>query len=370
MIGFVLPHSSNALLLVNPIMCVLFWLFKENKSTLRISGLVIVPLLLSLFYNLLQVSSLKPILLCVTLGLYVFIFPFVDSRLGVKPIYFYVTLIIILISQLAYVLDVSFITNLLDTFYPIEGENESMYSHMRSNVTVENMLNYRLGGLYRNPNDCARSLTLLLVSFLVLFRDKKVLPFMALSLGGVLITGSRTGAVIAILIIIAFFVFCTNSRSLLLICVLSAFIVVLLFTAISDNSFMRALDVSSGFNNSLSFKWNTFEYYINNEDSIIRILLGYLDPERFDSSYGIMNHFDSDYGYLFFNYGIIGFTGILLYSLALLKRMTKSGRVFLIILLWMVTSTVFSSYRCVFVYMLLLSLVFNQNHNDKSILRS
>lgn len=368
-IGFILPHSSPLLYMVNPLLCVLFWLLKGDKRIFRISALVIIPLLISLLTNLLQTASLKPILLCITIMMYTALFPFADREVSVKPVFFYVTLLIIMVSQIAYILDISFITNWLDTLYPIEGVREGMYSHMRRNITLENMINYRLGGLYRNPNDCARSITLLLASFLILFRDKKSVPFLALSFIAILLTGSRTGSVICAIIIVAYVFFCIHSSTVLRLGVIFAAVLVLLFLFLASNPIMRGLDISSGFNNSLNYKWDTFAYYIQNELSSVKLLFGHLDSDQFESGFGVMNKFDADYGYLVFNYGIIGFLGILIYSICLFTRMFKPGRVLFLVLLWMITSTVFSSFRCVFVYVLLLSLVFNQNKNGKRLKR-
>ncbi len=365
-IGFILPHSNMATLLVNPLLCIVFWLLKDSKTCFRASGLFIIPLLLSLLANLLHVTSLKPVMLCVTLMMYAFVFPFSNRQISVSPIFFYVTLFIILVSQLAYILDISFITNLLDSLYPFEGERESMYSHMRSSITVDNMLNYRLGGLYRNPNDCARSITLLFVSYLILFRNKRVLPFLVLSMVGIILTGSRTGTVVGMLIIVAFVFYCRSFPTILKVLVIVATIVVTFLSASSD-FVLRGLDISSGLNNSANLKWDTFLFYFQNETSLSKILIGYLDPFRFDSGGMAMSQFDADYGYLIFNYGLLGFAGILFYSMYLWGKMSKPGRVYFILLLWMITSTIFSSYRCVFEYMLLLSLVFNQNYNGKLI---
>lgn len=366
-LGFLLPHSYTFLLIVNPLLCVLFWSLNKSKRLSNVALLVFVSLLISVLINLTQLSSLKPLFTCVTIMMYVVCFPLTDKYINVPCGYFFFTAFVIFLTQIAYILDVSFITSFLDSYYPIEGDLESMYSHLRSNVTFDNMLSYRLGGLYRNPNQCARSLTLLLASYLLLFKNRKTFWFVALTFVGVVLTGSRTGFIIAALIIVAYIFFCVKVSPIAKIAVIAAAVGVVSFMLIAGASIFRAVDIASGMGGSSTLKFNTFVYYFQNEPSFVRLLFGYLDPKRFQSGYGVMDQFDADYGYLVFDYGLVGFVMILVFNLVVFLKTNKQGRVFFLVLLWMVTGTVFSSYRAVFVYILLLSLVYNKNQNGRHI---
>lgn len=359
-LGFVLPHTSTVFLMVNPILCLLFWLLRRRKRIWGAALLVFVSLSISILANMTQVASMKPLLTCVTIMMYSVCFPFADAEIRVRPVYFYVTLVCIVLTQVAYLLDVSFVTNLLDTYYPIEGDLENVYLNMQRNITYENMLSYRLGGLYRNPNQCARSLTLLLAAFLLLYKERNIWWFAVLAFAGIVLTGSRTGFIIASLIIVTYIIVCIKTSSPVKISIGIAAAVGIAYMMLAGPGIFRAVDIAAGMSGSSGLKFEAFSYYIQNEQSSIRLLFGYLDPDRFQSTSGVLDYFDADYGYLIFNYGIVGFAMILLFNLFLFNKTDREGRVYFIVLLWMITSSIYSSFRALFVYMLLLSLVYNR----------
>ena len=65
-----------------------------------------------------------------------------------------ICLSIIVISQIAYILNIPFVVNLINIFYP-----DDIYS-LKSEYLLSNssngFLNMRYGGLFRNPNHCGR----------------------------------------------------------------------------------------------------------------------------------------------------------------------------------------------------------------------
>lgn len=225
-------------------------------------------------------------------------------------------------------------------------------------------MSFRMGGLYRNSNDCSRMLTFLMAGFLILNNEKSIRtlsPFIIICYFAVLITGSRTGFVVASLI---FIVFLFIDRKVSVgwrwgIVALSVVVFVIILFSGSDT--FRGFNVVEGFSNSANAKVYVFQDYLEHENSVYRILLGYLDPDRFEASnIEIMTKFDADYGYLIFQYGFIGFGAVLLFFYTLFRRINKSGRIFFILLLWIVSSSVITSFRASFVFMLLLSCVYTK----------
>ena len=360
-LGFLLPRTSTALLLVNPLLCLFYQLFKQNRIYYRNNWIVLVPLLLTLFINLPQEISSKSILSSATVLMYFFCFPIV-GRVKIPNFYFYLILTYILLTQLAYVMDIPVVVRFLDTYYPYSEDLVKRFEHMQNTITEENMLNFRMGGLYRNSNDCARQLSFLLAGFLVLNGKKsvrKLLPFVIICFYAVLLTGSRTGFVTAsTLIIVFFFVNKTLSASWRFSFVLLA-IGMFFYLPFYESDSLRGFDVFR--TGSVDKKMETFIYYLSTETSSFRILLGYLDASRFDVSIAperIMSSFDSDYGSVIFSYGFIGFLAILFFFYTIFRRMDKYGRLYFIVLLWMYSSTIVKSYRGFFTFMLLLSIVY------------
>lgn len=370
-LGFLLPHTSTFFLLVNPLLCVFYQLYKQNRVFYKKNWIVLAPILLTLLINLPQGVSSKSIMLCFTILLYFFCFPMV-GRVKIPNGYFYFILSFVLLSQVAYAFDITFMENILNTYYPI-SEEDAAAIYQQSTVNANNLLDFRLGGLFHNANQCARYITFLLASFLILNYKKTIrqmLPFVIISFYAVLLTGSRTGFVVASAIIIIYLFI--DDRVLAGWRYGTAFIAVavFLFLVFGGSSTFRGFDVMD--TGSTDMKQETFMYYLSNENSVFRILLGYLDVSRFDSSGGdidyVMAKFDSDYGSIIFSYGFIGFLCILLYFFTIFRKMDNNGKAFFVLLLWMYSSTIVKSFRAVFLFMLLLSCVYNQHKRylDKS----
>lgn len=365
-LGFLLPHTSTLFMLANPLFCLLYQFYKQNQFVYKYNWIVCVPVLMALLINMPLGVSVKSMMSGIILLLYFLCFPMVKET-KVPILYFYVILSVIVLTQLAYVLKISFIIRFLDTYYPISIEDAMYYGWLRNNVTMGNIMHFRLGGLYRNPNQCSRSLTFLMASFLILNKDKRIrelLPFIIICVYGVLLTGSRTGFIIASLIIIVF-LFLDNKVSVawrygIVLVAIAGFV---FLTTVGANSF-RGFDVNDTGSSDLKIK--TFLYYLSTENSFISLLFGHLDSNRFDSSVEVMRYFDADYGYIVFQYGFLGFASVLVYFFTLFLRTNKTGRIFFILMLWMITSTIVTSYRALFIFMLLLSVVYNNNKRGVS----
>ena len=361
-VGFLLPHSSTTLLLINPLLCIFYKCFKQNKIYYKKNWIVIIPILLSLFINYPQGVEMKALLSCVTILLYFFCFPII-GKVSIPNIFFYIILSVIVLSQLAYVLNISFLVNILDTYYPFSEDNNAI-KYMKSTITVDNMLNYRMGGLYRNSNQCSRFLTFLLAGFLILNHEKnvvKLLPFVIVALLGVILTGSRTGFVVAGLMVILYtFV---NKQIPTSFRYLATFIFVLYFIIllVQGTGEFRSTSVAEGMGSSMKSKYETLMYYLSTEHSAFRLLFGYLDVSHFESGSEVMDSFDSDVGFIIYCFGFIGMICILIYFYYLFKRMNKYGRIYSILLLWMFSSTIVTSFRAFFLFMLILSCIYNQN---------
>lgn len=366
-LGFLLPHSSTALLLVNPLLCLFYKCFKQNRGFYKYNWIVFVPIIVSLLINLPQEISTKSALLTLTILLYFFCFPIV-GKVKVPNAYFYILLGVIFATQIAYAYNITFIERFLNTYYPLSEEDKAVL-YQQEHITVDTILNYRLGGLYHNSNQCARYLTFLLTAFVIFNSEKsykKLLPFVAVSYYAILLTGSRTGFVVASLGIIAYFFVEKRVSSLWRTIVIVAFIAVFLVLTFSGSNTFRGFNVIGGFGNSASLKMNTFAYYLFSENSVIRILIGYLDFLRFDISGAsdyVMKKFDADYGYLIFQYGFVGFIAILLYFFSLFRRVDINKKLFFILFLWMFSSTIVTSFRAFFIFMLLLSVIYSNNGN-------
>ena len=362
-ISFVLPHTSTLLLLVNPMLFVIYQCFRMNHGLYRYNWIVVVPILFSMIVNLPQEVKMKAVMNCSIILMYFFCFPLV-GKVRIPNAYLKLTLALIVFSQIVYIFHIPRLSDLLDTLYPIAEMDVHGVNSMRRYISLSNVMNYRLGGMYRDPNICAKSLTMLLAAFIALNYGKSLktlLPFSAVCFLAVLGTGSRTGFVVAAAIVVIFLFLDRRIprfwRWAALVAALGGLVFIL-----TSRMEMRGLNVTQGFQNSANAKYLMFRDYLDHEDSLFRLLFGYMDYDRFIPTIAnVIEKFDADYGYLIYCFGFVGFAAILIYFYTIFKRMDAMRYIVFVLLLWMFTSTIVMAYRSFFSFMLILSCVYNQH---------
>lgn len=364
-LGFLLPHTSNALLLVNPLFCLMFQCFKQNRVFFKKNWSIIIPLLITLVLNIGQVD-IKSQLSFAAILLYVFCFPFVVN-VRINNIFLYFILFVVLLSQMAYVFRIPTLSNFFDTYYPISEQGLNEFQNMVYKVGVGNMFNFRHGGLYRNSNICSKSICFLLMFFLYNNKGrgiKKIILFVVTSMFIIVLTGSRTGFFVGGLTIMLYLFLRADIKSYWKWGAAIVFSSFFIYLIVSNVGGYRALDLESAWEGSGNSKWRVFIEYISGENSVVRLLFGYFDTSRWEKPYAdILSQFDSDYGDLIFAYGIIGFTSFMYFFYSIFRRVEKMGKAFFILLLWMISSTVVTSYRFFFIYMLMLSIIYSDYRN-------
>ncbi len=370
LLAFLLPHTSTLFLMVNPLLCVTLAFLSLGRKNIKYFWVVLIPLVLSLAFNSAGDVGIKSLLSWVTIAMYFTLFPFVGP-VKVRNSYLTICLIFIILSQLVYLLDIGFLTSFIDTYYPISENDMNFYSYMRNNISYENMTNFRLGGLYRNPNQCARYLTFLLAFYLVSNRQKPLrsqwmFPLTALS--AILMTGSRTGLVVAALLLFFTLFRKRDMPAMAKFVTILAVVFAGIYLASSELSDMRSLDFQRGFSGSFNLKWVTFYYYFISEESLLYMLFGHLDPEQFQNLMMMgMEQFDTDYGNLIYCFGIVGFLSFFVYWIIIGSKITKESRVYFFLLFWMLGSTLVMSYRACFIFQLFLSIIYSNDIKNRDI---
>lgn len=371
LLAFLLPHTTVWLMAVNPILCLLLEFSKSRKTHYSRNKMVVIPFVIILLLSILDDGvTFKGVFMCITILLYVACFPMV---IGVKPpnVYLYLTLGAIVVSQFACIFSIPIISSFIEKFYPVLDVYQNSITDISSGVTMDSIYLYRLGGLYRNENNCARAVSMLMAFFIILNSNKslrKIIVYCGICFGSIILTGSRTGFVVASVIAFAYMYYDKRIKSAwrygILLLALIAFIIIM--TKGSDT--LRGLNVAQGLQDSANQKFTTFLYYLTHEESPIRLLFGYLDSSRFVSPGGvIMNYFDSDYGDVIFCYGFIGFFTLVIYYYKIFKCLRGIERVYYFILLWIISSTIFTAFRAFFIFMLLLSVIFTKGSEDTAV---
>ena len=357
-IGLLLPHSGMISQLVNPLLCFLF--FSKNKGRFdRVGMMPLVAVCISMLLNMVGAASGKSMLTALSIIMCIVAFPMVNN-VRVKNVYLYICFGVIFLSQIAYVFHLNFIISIVDTIWPIGTWGEDFITRTNATVNINNYFEFRLGGLYRNPNHLAKYVTILLAIYLVNNNHKSIRNqalFSTLCFICLMLTGSRTGFVIGSLLIL--FGLLGNQRSSRTIRVIAAIGVIgyLIYTFVSDSG-GRGMHIEEGLQDSAGAKLLIVMDYLINEKNPIYLIFGHLDFSLFNPSFDVNYSFDCEYGYLIYCFGFFGLFAFSYYLVRIYKRVDKSDRIFFFVLLWMITSSIFMAYRTVFVVMFLLSTIY------------
>lgn len=373
LLGLFLPHISTALMAINPLMLLMLYYINRKKSNTSFSIVKLflcTVIFISFFYSFITVSheSDKYIFSSVFLMMLIMFFPFTGPS-QIHGSYFFFAIGFILFTQLIYLFNLPSLQKTLEMLYPVEKLTASSFEYMTENISSSNIFNFRLGGVFRNANQSARFTCLITAVYLADRHNeslRKTGLYLLLAFISVLLTGSRTGLVVFSLII---FVFLYRNHSIKR--NLKVALVLLVMIAIVPSFFtgstqFRGFNVSQGFNDSANVKWYVLMDYLSQHNSAFHLLFGYGDVNTFQpSKINIFPIFDSEYGELIYTYGFVGFILVIIFYIKSIRICRKENRLFFIILLWAITSTILLSYRMSFLFMLFLSHFVSLNNSSR-----
>ncbi len=388
-IAILLPHIG-ALYLVNPLLLFLLWMrYSPSLSAhqLRDIKMVLVAIIvISLIWNLLYGIPIdsKSIIRGIYISEILLFFPYIGN-LKFRNIYLYIITGVILLSQLAYLLDIGSVINLIDKFYPYTGDNISetadfLYEKSAQAQSLSDLQRIRFGGLFHNSNQCMKYISLCTVIFAIENYKKRFwrqLPFWTIISTSTLLAGSRTGFVIIFTTLILMLIILKKPDISLFRIILSLSLAYLLFSLLSSvlASEFRMFDLSSGTEvdeGSIWIKVDHFKYYINLVYEVRQILVGNFDIDSIRSVYHTpFSQFDSEWGNAIYIYGYL-FLGIyFIYILKIFSSLRGINILAVLIFLWVISSTVLFSYRTSFACFLILSKCYSsslQYSYDRNIL--
>lgn len=363
-IGLFLPHQSFILMAIPPLMY--FMLARKSKRHEHdsLAFLFCFSTAVTLAFCLLkkeEISS-KSLLEWINLLLLFLLFPAVN-QCKIKKIYFYVFISIIILSQLVYILNISAIVNLIESLYPIGDESSHYEDYIQENIDVTNITSFRLSGIFRNPNQTARYVTLIIAIFLSNSLPNKLKTaeclFMIASFGSVFLTGSRTGFIIASLLVIYYFynIQLRKGAKVGIILLISIILILIIGNGVNVENY-RSMMILDGIDNSAKLKLETFIDYLGKESSLTSLLFGHFDALNYHANAGVLNIFDAEYGYGIYKFGFAGFGLLVIFVISCFVHTPRKQRIFFIVFMWCITSTIFFSFRMSLVTTICLSLLY------------
>ena len=223
--------------------------------------------------------SAKSVVRCVMIMLMLVFFPFLKAH-KIYPATIYVAIIYLLFSQLCYFFQLTPFWMYYDSVYPYNGDIYIYTSTYLSKQYMNFMV--RFGGLYHNPNQCARAYTFLLAILLIEWKSlgantwKKVMLVMLFF--GVLLTGSRTG-LLAFLVMNAYYYYKNNDSVNKVRNVTVMALVGLVILYFYSNIEIRSVKLSEGMDDSFGSKIGFLMDYLHDETSWLYVLFGHFNMD-------------------------------------------------------------------------------------------
>lgn len=372
-LGLFLPHDNIVCEIIHAILPVLLIIIFNNERQYmhrpRIMLFLVAIIILSFILNVLMgnVIETKDIY---RLFSYIFLFglfPYVSKNTFISNKILYATAIIILTSQIAYVFNISFLVSFFDKLYPYTGETRSFSSEylLQGAGNIDFIVNRRYGGLYHNPNQLVRFLSLILIVFYIENKTNKlikIIPFIIITTISYILAGSRTGLLVGIILTVTYFLFLKKQQkktigfiSLLIILAVISYGITVAFEGYE----LRIFSIKEGLEGSLKTKFIWFSNFITQLQSPIKFLFGHYSSNNVTNAYGIPL-LDSEWGELFYCFGLLGFLTLTIFYIQLFRFKDKNITFFLLILLWGITSTIIFSFRMSFLFMLTLSKYYSE----------
>jgi hypothetical protein len=377
MFGLFMPNGTLFYYLV-PVVIFLLGLrySKFNNSVFSFKyillALILISFILFAITNTDKIDA-KGLLRNIVLFELILFFPFAKN-VRIPNTYLYFTLIFIFISQISYMLGIDTITSFFNRNYPYDGDYAQYQSdYLKSAADRMSLVNrdLRLGGLFTNPNQCARYLNIIFAVFLIENYNAKlkpILPFLIIYVLSIIATGSRTGFFITI-VVFSYYLYIKstnkkNASKYILILLVLFFVSGFIYLANSELAqTLRFLDFDEGLEKSLFTKIGILTNYLLENANLLKAMFG-----NFSNDGVFAIQFDSEWGELVYRYGLIFIFSLILFYLHFYRRTAPRSRLIFFILLWMISGTVLISYRASFVFLLALSK-YSYNLMDKKKLK-
>ena len=329
---------------------------------------VIISLVFSSLNN--QIFYLETVLKILNICVIIVFFP-LNGNYVISNKLIIISLLIIILTQISFLFKISSIVNIIETYYTSE-EYVNSYEVYALNEDSYGIFNFRFGGIYRNPNQCGRMVTLLYSIFLI--NRKKITSkdaiYIILFLTSIFLTGSRTSFLIFLVLTAVFFIIINKKKSKKVMFFLPFLILFVIPFINFENRIFDFSELSgSGREASVNAKLDFLLAYINQTlyDDPFKLVFGTFNLDNVEYRYSsvLLNRFDSEFGYLLHGLGFFVIIVIFVFLIKLYVISNANFRFLMIIFLWSFTSTILTNFRFSLIYFLILSFYFNRKKVKK-----
>lgn len=357
-----LPHVGW-LQYLNPLLLLLIVAVSCKGIKLSfIQFLMVLSVFVSFALSVTTFSDSKSILKSITIIMCLLLYSNIE-KVKIPNSFYYIGVIVILLSQIAYIFNWSLLIGFFNEYY-ISEETLDYYQRYQD----YSFSSIRFGGIYNNPNQCARTVSFLMVYYFLdnnLSIAKKNILFISLCFASIVLTGSRTGMGFALVSVLFFYLRNKSIHTVIrmLPVLILAGVILLLF--VPSNYEIRGFDFAEGVENSIGSKQTFLRNYLSNQHSVLRLLVGMFWTNanlinQFTS--GVSSTLDSEWGWSIYTYGFVFLALYIVWMVCIFKEAkNNNNKIIVVIFLWAISSTLLFSYRALFIFTLLLSKVVGKN---------
>lgn len=365
---FIMPNNNIFYLFV-PISFVILFNIRTKTNINSIITLVLLSLLITFLINIdKNYLRFKDYSRFVTLIIFVITFTKLRGSAILKP-YIYFAVFFLVLSQFAFFLNISFLVDLINANYVSELSEYKIQSYENFQIS-EYGLN-RLGGIYFNSNQYAKFIEFILLALVFeknQFNKNELIFLGSIIIFSIVATGSRTSFIVLISILLGYLYFNNklNHKNVVLLITISFLLLGYLLVTTNFSEF-RMFKIQEGLDNSFGIKVQLFQRYLSDVDSPLHLLFGNLSTQVLIQEYGfIVSSTDFDLGNVTISYGLVFYLLFFVFCFISYKRMLTKYRVFFIILLWMLSSTIINSYRAAPIFFLMIGLYYKRSMYEKN----
>ncbi len=360
---------GNIFYMLVPTVFMLLYNYRHQKISMVnvCSWLLIFAIFLSLILNISEpYISTKTIQRNVTL--IVLLFSFTNLKIGtiLKP-YIWFTLIYVVISQIAFLYNITPITRIYDSIYDITGYYYEQFNMDISMINIENIgISLRLGGIFYNSNNCGEFISLIYALGLCESKQYKrveLILFCIIIFAAIFMTGSRT-ALLAYAAISSVYIYITKRSLALPIILIAVTLILLNFNTLFE---FRIFKIQEGMDNSFGVKMDIIDNYLTQCNSSIDLLFGSGNTDVMSYNYG--QKFlgtDCDLGDILVSYGLLFYIFYIPFYITIARSLKREYFVILLVLIWMFSNTIIFNYRMSAVWLLTLGVLYNNSLYSKT----
>lgn len=317
---------------------------------------------ISMILNINGLYDFKDVLIALNIVFLVLFFPYGFKRNKISCRLIYVISIYILISQLCYIFEINLLINFFEAIYKNEDSGQDFTFFISRAL--------RNGGIYFNPNQASKYLTLLLALVITAnFKNRDKFLLASILFISVILTGSRTGLITFLLIMFGYSVFHYKRKIISVVILLCGMGALFLFGKGS-----RSLNF--GQSGSASYKIDAIKDYISvsflDRNFIVNLFGNFTTNYEYIAQKYSLNYiyefgFDAEIGMIISTYGIVFLFFYCIYFYYGIIRLLNKETFLIIIpfLIWPLTSTILFSIKTSIVYFVTLGLVIGNNVQTK-----